>query len=288
MGLGSIVSGAIGAAGSLLGGSMSAQNQAAIAQQNYEHQKEFAQNGIRWKVADAKAAGIHPLYGLGASTSSYSPVSGYGGDFGVGEAASQFGQGIGRAVEAGMTKEERQRENAKREMNEVFELALRRQELEQGAERIKESKLRNQLMQNEVLLNFANSQSALLRGLNPAMPSKARKPGMDGQGNSPSFDKPIPEYGTLRGPDGRLISLVPGQDYAGLYEDKDFIEWWPFIKSGLADFYAKLPGSSGRVGDMVWNKTKGTYEKYIPPRVSRSGQRSLARSHSVQIHDYMY
>ena len=26
----------------------------------YERQKEFAQQGIRWKVADAKSAGIHP------------------------------------------------------------------------------------------------------------------------------------------------------------------------------------------------------------------------------------
>lgn len=42
------------------------------ALKNAKHQmgqnKEFAQKGIRWKVADAKAAGIHPLYAMGAST----------------------------------------------------------------------------------------------------------------------------------------------------------------------------------------------------------------------------
>jgi hypothetical protein len=40
---------------------------------NYEQQKEFAQNGISWKVADAKRAGIHPLAALGASTTPYTP-----------------------------------------------------------------------------------------------------------------------------------------------------------------------------------------------------------------------
>ena len=162
--LGSIASSVIGGAGALAGGAISANNQRKMAELNYKHQKEFAQNGIRWKVSDAKAAGIHPLYALGASTSSYSPVSGYGGDNGIGEAAAQFGQGIGRAVEAGMTKEERQRENAKREMQETFDLALRQQELEAGRERISESRLRNKLLEQQILMQFAGSQKALLRG----------------------------------------------------------------------------------------------------------------------------
>lgn len=42
---------------------------------NAELQKEFAQHGIRWKVADAKAAGLHPLYAVGASTSSAMPIT---------------------------------------------------------------------------------------------------------------------------------------------------------------------------------------------------------------------
>lgn len=40
---------------------------------NYDMQKEFAQNGIRWKVEDAIAAGIHPLAALGAQGYSASP-----------------------------------------------------------------------------------------------------------------------------------------------------------------------------------------------------------------------
>lgn len=43
------------------------------ARREWRRQKEFAKMGIRWKVADAAAAGIHPLYALGANTISYSP-----------------------------------------------------------------------------------------------------------------------------------------------------------------------------------------------------------------------
>ena len=44
------------------------------ADKNIKYQKQFAQHGIRWKVEDAKAAGLHPLYALGANTHSFTPV----------------------------------------------------------------------------------------------------------------------------------------------------------------------------------------------------------------------
>ena len=37
-------------------------------------QKEFAQHGLRWKVEDAKAAGLHPLAAIGAQGAQYNPV----------------------------------------------------------------------------------------------------------------------------------------------------------------------------------------------------------------------
>lgn len=43
-------------------------------------QKEFAQMGIQWRVADAKAAGVHPLAALGASGAASSPITVSGGD----------------------------------------------------------------------------------------------------------------------------------------------------------------------------------------------------------------
>jgi hypothetical protein len=54
----------LGFAGDLLG----IKSQESANDQNIKMQREFAQKGIRWKVSDAKKAGIHPLYALGAST----------------------------------------------------------------------------------------------------------------------------------------------------------------------------------------------------------------------------
>jgi hypothetical protein len=47
--------------------------QAVTNAQNYAAQKEFAQNGLQWKAADARAAGMHPLAALGSSGSAFSP-----------------------------------------------------------------------------------------------------------------------------------------------------------------------------------------------------------------------
>lgn len=50
-------------------------------------QYEFARNGLSWRVADAKAAGLHPLAALGSQINSASP-SGIPGQFGGGSAKS--------------------------------------------------------------------------------------------------------------------------------------------------------------------------------------------------------
>lgn len=109
-GIGSALVGAAGKiAGGLLGNA-SRSNPTDHYWDNAALQKEFAKNGIRWKVADAKAAGLHPLAALGAQTTAYTP--GYVGDTGsqndysfLGEA----GQQIGRAIDAKATAEERAR-----------------------------------------------------------------------------------------------------------------------------------------------------------------------------------
>lgn len=71
-------------------------------------QQQFAQMGIRWRVDDAKKAGIHPLYALGASIPAYnpSPIS-ISGDNSMGNALASAGQEIGRAVQAKSTQAER-------------------------------------------------------------------------------------------------------------------------------------------------------------------------------------
>lgn len=66
--------------GPLISGAFSAQN----SKDNYDAQKEFAQNGIQWRVADATAAGLHPLAALQGGGTSFSPSfnTGSGMDFG--------------------------------------------------------------------------------------------------------------------------------------------------------------------------------------------------------------
>lgn len=75
-----VVPAVAGIAGSLLGNKSSKdaaeanrEAQADANAQNLAAQREFAQMGLRWKVADARAAGLHPLSAIGASGASFSP-----------------------------------------------------------------------------------------------------------------------------------------------------------------------------------------------------------------------
>jgi hypothetical protein len=58
----------------ILGGVMSDRSTSRQNAQNVAYQREFAQKGVQWKVEDAKRAGLHPLYALGANTTSFSPI----------------------------------------------------------------------------------------------------------------------------------------------------------------------------------------------------------------------
>lgn len=243
MGLGSIVGSAVGAAGSLLGGVIGANNAQNVAGMNYEAQKEFAQNGIRWKVEDAKRAGIHPLYALGASTQGYSPTSGYTGDFGISDAAAHFGQGYERAQQAKMTKEERDKQDVRDAIQDMAALEDLRQK-----KRMNDAQIR--LADSEIFRNFALSTSALRKtGLPPAMPSSGGV--IDGQGDSKSnipgsvvaggVDAPFNKYAWTVNPEG-VLELQPSQDYAQAYEDKWLLEWVPWVNAFLKENYHVLRG----------------------------------------------
>lgn len=86
---GSAVGGTMQAAASAYGAYLSSKS----AKKQRKEQRKFAQQQIRWRVADAKAAGIHPLAALGYTGLSYQPV-----DDRTGQYLSQMGQGLGRAA----------------------------------------------------------------------------------------------------------------------------------------------------------------------------------------------
>lgn len=99
--LGSLISAGAQLVGGLLGRKATKEANA----ENVAMQREFAQNSIRWRAEDAKAAGIHPAYALGAPTMSFAPSS--VGDTGMAAALSGMGQDIGRAVDVTRTGQER-------------------------------------------------------------------------------------------------------------------------------------------------------------------------------------
>jgi len=84
--------------------------EAAANEREYSRQKEFAQNSIQWRVNDAKSAGLHPAYALGAAGSSYSPQSYSSGNSSPSDydLAGQMGQNISRAISVTRTGEERE------------------------------------------------------------------------------------------------------------------------------------------------------------------------------------
>jgi len=115
---------AAGAIGGMLGGLFGAnqshrntketnRNNQDMAEKDRAMQREFAQQGIRWKVEDAKKAGIHPLAALGASTHSASPTAiGSIPDPTGADEYSKIGQNLGRAVHVGLTWKERATQKA--------------------------------------------------------------------------------------------------------------------------------------------------------------------------------
>lgn len=126
--------------------------QEQINSDNYQHQKEFAQMGIQWKVDDARAAGINPLAALGASTQSFSNLVAPQTD------GSPLGQGIERALKAAATPDDRE-----------FDRAKQVQTLQHG-------ELENQLLASQIAKENAQ--------VGPPMPAVNQKYLVDGQGPS--------------------------------------------------------------------------------------------------------
>lgn len=89
------------AAAALAGSVIGADSQHKANRANLRFQREFAQHGIQWRVADAKAAGLHPLYALGAQVPQFSPsFQAPGTDY------AAVGAEVGRGIH-GLTKEGR-------------------------------------------------------------------------------------------------------------------------------------------------------------------------------------
>lgn len=127
------------------------ENQKYQALRNEALQREFATQGIRWKVDDARAAGVHPLYALGANTVSYSPVSvGGAPDTSLGSGVASAGQDLSRAIDSTRTAGERSVAAA------ASALALEKGGLENELLRVQIAKMRAQVGPPMPALNDPN------------------------------------------------------------------------------------------------------------------------------------
>lgn len=158
--LGSVAGSAISAGASLVGGAMSAAASKKIAKMQIKAQREFAQNGIQWRVSDAKQAGLHPLYALGANTASYTPVS--QDSSAMGNAVADAGAYLGKAVDQALSKAD---QKALEQENLEYARMMREGNLELMRQNIRGKKLDNDFNEQQMVNSLRAQGSA-----NPARP----------------------------------------------------------------------------------------------------------------------
>lgn len=188
---------------------------------NAQLQREFAMNGIQWRVADARAAGIHPLAALGASGANASPsfvVGDAGGNYrALGNMSREMGQNLTRAAYASADPLEKE---------------------------FKAEQLRSVRTQNNILdVQLAKEMQDLHNGGQPSIPLNDGG-WMPGQGNSRGL---VQEYPRRR---PMSDSLKPSQ-VAGWTQDVDWVRTpnglSPVIPQDLSEAY-----ESDEAGSILW------------------------------------
>lgn len=153
----------LGAIGGLVGNIFGARSAAKTAEQQMRMQEHFAKNSVRWRVADAKRAGVGTLAALGMQPISYSPVSVGGQDWG------SVGQNIGNSLDSVTSDQEK---------NSEFTQTMQQLQVQRLA------------LENDVIANQAIASRAALRtqpGIGPGVPST------EGPGSKPA--NPITIFG---------------------------------------------------------------------------------------------
>lgn len=150
----------------------------AFAREQMAAQKEFAQHGLTWKIDDAfrpeNLERVHPIYSMGSSGSSYTPVSAaFSPDTAMANAVAGAGQDIGRAVHA--TSSSSQRKDA-------FTDAVQKLTVEKGT-------LENDLLKMEL----ASKVGRLRQNATPPFPVVGDNYSIPGQAQSgDNYIKPKP------------------------------------------------------------------------------------------------
>lgn len=231
--LGSLIGGGLSLLGGLFGKSAQEEanaTNAAMAAENIKLQKQFAQKGIQWKVADAQKAGIHPLYALGASTTSFSPVSvGAVPENALASSLSGMGQNLVRAGMANLAPSERVAAIGSAQQSVANELSIE-----------------NQTLQNQ-LLKFRVQQMQAGQ-IGPGGPEEEKNLLIPGQGNTaginPEAMKVAPAGSAPSGEAGSITDMgwartktgwapVPSKDVKERIEDNLPQELMHFYRNNI-------------------------------------------------------
>lgn len=263
--IGPVVGGLLG----LAGGAASANAQREMMQKNIDLQEEFAKNGIRWKVEDAKRAGIHPLAALGAGTTSFSPIS--VGDTSMGSAFSDFGQDISRAIQATSTSDEREQK--------FMDLKLEHGQLENDLLRSQIARI-NSAQVGPPMAAVSNSEMPRLTGRG-YVEEKPLERIHSSPGRPEQEVGSVTDYGYARTSHG--YALVPSQDVKNRVEDQLVPEtMWSVRNNFLPNFspdkykpnprdYPPPPGYN----DWKWSPL---LQQYVPWRSKWDSSRELIDS----------
>ncbi|AXH73738.1 MAG: DNA pilot protein [Microviridae sp.] len=215
---GTAIGAGIGAISSLASGIMQDSSNSEQSELDYQRQKEFAQNQIQWRVADAKKAGINPLVAIGGSSASYSPTFTSGG-------LADSVASAGASIQQGFSQYAQQE--------------LMRQQLERGA-------LENDLLRKE------NQQSGI-RSAKMAEDLVSSINGLQGQILGMNISKDKLRDNALEGMQDGYLKII-----AALMEDAPNGKKSDFLRSiaGSAPIYIdKNADTSFMKNIKSWNKT---------------------------------
>lgn len=191
------------------------------AKQQAALQREFAQNAIQWKVDDAKKAGVHPLYALGAQTTSYAPVS--TGDS-LTPALRSAGQDLSRAVHAASPESTRAA---------AASSAMTALSLERG-------KLENELLRTQI----ASQAAKISQNANPPMPTAGDRYLIDGQSGSGLVDtSPLKRQASAPGATHQEAAAIPDVGFS-----KTRTGYAPAMSKDLMDRQEE-----DFIGSIMWN-----------------------------------
>lgn len=224
-----VVTGSLITAGAgLAGGIMGSSGSDAMSRRQMNWQQEFARQGVRMRTYDAvmagKEYGINPLTLLGVQGASVTPVGGASGGEIMGDAISQAGQNIGRAVAQTRTAEEKELadltiKSAREDVNgKVIDNAIRSQQLNQLSRR-------QPPMAGSSYLVDGQSQSGVVVG-KPLERINSFKSAPHSEG------APISDVGWAETQPGVYVP-VPSKDMKERIEDNIFHEASHFIRNNL-------------------------------------------------------